>query len=225
VTAAVGKRFFGNAYLFDLRHRTRLWTLRAGYTQDVTTTRTEFFTAGSSGTAGYLDPLYCTKSADPEVCKQEVISVVSERGLPANVSGPVNFFSNDPFLQERFQASVAMQGVRNIVIATVFADSSEALPGFVQTQDNNFNQTGIDLDWNLPVTARTFWNLYTTYAHNKFRDTGRVDDLARFGMGLTRRFQPRLSGSLSYRWQKNDSTDSTGSYTENALFGQLRMQF
>ena len=44
-------------------------------------------------------------------------------------------------------------------------------------------------------------------------------------MGLTRQFQPRLSGSLNYRLQQNDSNFVGSDYTENAVFATLRMRF
>jgi uncharacterized protein (PEP-CTERM system associated) len=44
-------------------------------------------------------------------------------------------------------------------------------------------------------------------------------------MGLTRQFQPRLSGTLGYRRQQNDSNQSASSYTENAVFASLQMRF
>jgi uncharacterized protein (PEP-CTERM system associated) len=225
LTAAMGQRFFGDAYLLDIAHRTRLLTLRAGYNQDVTTTRTEFFAGANSGAASYLDPLYCTKSADPEACKQDLNSVVSTRGLPLNTNGPVNFFSAAPFLQERFQVSVAMQGVKNVVIATVFVDARKDLPGFSLLVDNDVDQNGINFAWNLPTGARTFWNLNATYGLNKFRNTGREDNVTTFGVGVTRQLQQRLTGSVDYRGQQRDSSDSFASYTEHALRATLGMRF
>jgi len=225
LTAAMGQRFFGDAYFLDIAHRTRLLTLRAGYSQDVTTTRTEFFTGANGGAASYLDPLYCTKSADPEACKQNLNSVVSTRGLPLSTNGPVNFFSAAPFLQERFQVSVAMQGVRNVVIATVFVDARKELPGFSLLVDNNVDQNGINFAWNLPMGARTFWNLDATYDLNKFRDTGREDNVTTFGVGVTRQLQQRLTGSVNYRGQQRDSSVSLASYTEHSLRATLGMRF
>jgi uncharacterized protein (PEP-CTERM system associated) len=225
LTAAMGERFFGDAYLLDIAHRTRLLTLRAGYNQDVTTTRTEFFTGENSGAASYLDPLYCTKSADPEACKQDLNSVVSTRGLPVNTNGPVNFFSAAPFLQERFQVSVAMQGVKNVVIATVFTDSRKDLPGFALVASNDVDQNGINFAWNLPMGARTFWNMGATYSLNKFRDTGREDNVTTFRMDVRRQLQQRLAGSVGYRGQQRDSSVSAASYTENVLWATLRMEF
>jgi uncharacterized protein (PEP-CTERM system associated) len=229
LTTAAGRRFFGNAYLLDFEYRTRRLTLRAGYSQDVTTTRTEFFSTGANSTADYLDPLSCAKRSDSEACKQEVGATIAARGLPLNTNGPINFFSAEPFLQERFQISAAIQGLRNVLIATVYTDAREALPGFVRTGDfaidSEVDQTGISLAWNFPLAPRTFFNLYATYDRNKFPNVAREDNVTRFGVGLARQFQPRLFGTLDYRVQQKDSTDSVSSYFENAVSATLRMEF
>jgi uncharacterized protein (PEP-CTERM system associated) len=229
LAAAGGERFFGDAYFLDLSYRTRLLLLTAGYTQDVTTSRTEFFTTGFGGVTGSLSALNCAADSDPEECEQEVEEEVAVRGINAQGVGPVNFFSADPFLQKRLQASLTMQGVRNIIVVTVFSESREVLPGFnYESGDlasgDTIDQTGVSLGWNLPISGRLFWNLGSSYERNDF-DSGRVDDLTTLTMGLTRQFQPKLSGSLFYRGQQNDSTDPVSSYTENAVTATLRMEF
>ena len=142
-----------------------------------------------------------------------------------NTNGPVNFFSAAPFLQERFQVSVAMQGVKNVVIATVFVDARKELPGFSLLVNDNVDQNGINFAWNLPMGARTFWNLNATYGLNKFRDTGREDNVTTFGVGVTRQLQQRLTGSVDYRGQQRDSSVSIASYTEHSLQATLGMRF
>jgi uncharacterized protein (PEP-CTERM system associated) len=75
------------------------------------------------------------------------------------------------------------------------------------------------------VTARNAWNLGAGYTRNEFLDSNRVDDLTYIRMGFTRQFQPRLSGSLYYRRQQNESAQSAFSYTENAGVATLQMKF
>jgi uncharacterized protein (PEP-CTERM system associated) len=75
------------------------------------------------------------------------------------------------------------------------------------------------------MTARNAWNLATGYSRNEFPNTGEIAYLTKVTMGLTRQFQPRLSGSLNYRFQQNDSNFSASDYTENAVIATLRMRF
>ncbi len=90
---------------------------------------------------------------------------------------------------------------------------------------NTIIQTGTSVLWNWRMTAQNAWNLGAAYSRNESPDTGRIDNLTYVGMGLTRQFQPRLSGSLNYRRQQNDSNQSASSYTENAVFATLQMKF
>lgn len=230
LTAVVGRRFFGNAYQFDFRHRTRLLALSAGFDQEVTNTRQELFIPATTSTAGYLDQLYLSTFPDPRARQQAVDAVISKLGIPASLNAPVNYFSDQLFLQQRLQASVAVQGVRNIIIVNVFRTDREALvgdvllPGFVNEQ-NSTKQTGTGLVWNWLISARDSWNLVAAYTRNTFPGTNRRDDLTTLQMGFTRQFQPRLSGSLSYRRRQSDSNRIGNDYTENAVFATLQMSF
>jgi uncharacterized protein (PEP-CTERM system associated) len=230
LTVSGGERFFGNTYFLELSHRTRLLVLRAGYNEDVTTSSTDFFGPGGAGTAEYLSSLYSSLIQDPVELQREVDTVIAQRQLPAGLRGPINFFSADPFLQKRFQASVAMQGVRNIIIATAYTESRQRLTGFnYQTGDldNNteINQAGGDLAWNLRVSARTIWNVNAGVQRLKYFPSGRQDDITNLEVGVTRWFEPKFSGSLAYQWSSDDSNDPAAGYTENQVIAQLLYRF
>jgi uncharacterized protein (PEP-CTERM system associated) len=75
------------------------------------------------------------------------------------------------------------------------------------------------------MTARNAWNLGAAYRRSESPNTGEISYLTNVTMGLTRQFQPRLSGSLNYRLQRNDSNISASDYTEHAVFASLNMRF
>jgi uncharacterized protein (PEP-CTERM system associated) len=75
------------------------------------------------------------------------------------------------------------------------------------------------------MTAQNAWNLGATYSRNESPNTGEISYVTYFTMGLTRQFQPRVSGSLSYRLQQKDSNFSGSDYTENAAIATLQMRF
>jgi uncharacterized protein (PEP-CTERM system associated) len=52
-----------------------------------------------------------------------------------------------------------------------------------------------------------------------------VDDFVYLEAGLTRQFQPRVSGSLHYRLQNKDTTGGGAKYTENAGVASLLVTF
>jgi uncharacterized protein (PEP-CTERM system associated) len=232
LTATAGQQFYGDAYSFDFKHVSRLTTWSAGYTQTVTTTRSEFFVPATTSTAGFLNSLFASQFPDPVARQKAVDEFTARTGLPPSLSAPINFFSSQLFVQKTWQASAGILGVSNVLLANVFKRSSEVLAGnfaLPNTGDfatsNTVTQTGMSLQWNLRLTAQNAWNLGGSYSRNEFPGISRVDNLTYVGMGLTRQFQPRLSGSLNYRRQHNDSNVSLGSYTENAVLATLQMKF
>jgi len=232
LAATAGKRFDEDAYNFEFRHRTRLTTWNAGYSEDVTTARSEFFVPATASTASSLDQLFLSQFPDPVARQKAVEEFIARTGLAPSLSAPVNFFSDQLFLVKRWQASAGLLGVRNTLVANAFAETREVLFGGVirpGTGDfaasNSIRAAGASLVWNWRVTARNAWNLGAGHTRNEFLDSNRVDDLTYIRMGFTRQFQPRLSGSLNYRRQQNDSNQSASSYTENAVLATLRMRF
>ena len=227
LAATAGERFFGNAYAFDFRHRTRLTTWSVGYSQNVTTTRSEFFIPAIASTAGYLDTLFAARFPDPVARQKAVEEFIARTGLPPSLGTPINVFATQLFLVNAWNASAGILGVRNVLIANIFGLTSEGLAGdfVLPTAPNASIQTGMSLLWNWRMTARNAWNLAAGYSRNESPNTGEIGYLTNVTMGLTRQFQPRLSGSLSYRFQQNDSNVSASDYTENAVFATLRMRF
>ena len=227
-----GERFFGHTYNLDFRHRTRLTTWSAGYTEDISNSRSESLAPDATRTAGYLDPLYLSSFPDPEARQKAVEAVIAQMGLPASLSAPVNFISGQLFIVKKWQASAGFLGIRNVVIANVYRENREALPGSVvvpSTGDfatsNSVRQSGTGLTWSWRLTTQDTWILNASLSRNEFLDTGRVDDLADIRMGLTRQFRPRAAAALFYRRQQNDSTQIGSSYTENSVSAILQMKF
>ena len=227
LAATAGQRFYGDAYSFDFRHRSRLTTWSAGYSQNVTTTRSEFFIPATSSTAGYLDTLFSSRFPDPVARRKAVEEFIARTGLPPSLGAPINIFSNQLFLVKTWNASAGIAGVRNVLIANVFGQTTEGLVGnlVLPTAPNTSIQTGTSILWNWRMTARNAWNLAAAYRRNESPNTGEIGYLTHVTMGLNRQFQPRLSGSLHYRFQQNDSNFSASNYTENAVFATLRLGF
>ena len=231
LAATAGRRFYGNDYFLDFRHRTRLSAWSAGYSQDVTTTRSQFAVPVTASTAGYLDTMFVSQFPDPAARKKAVEEFIARTGLPPSLSEPVNFFSSQLFIERRWQASAGIMGVRNVLIANVFRVNREQLIGDVVlpgtgdfVSGNTIIQTGTGLFWTSRVTALNLWNLRAGYTRNEFPGTGQIDNISYVVMGLNRQFQPRLSGSLNYRLQQNDSNIGSD-YTENAVFATMQMRF
>lgn len=232
LAATAGKRFDDDAYSFEFLHRTRLTTWSAGYSEDVTASRSNFFVPATGSTAGYLDPLFVSQFPDPVARQKAVDEFIARTGLAPSLGAPVNFFSDQLFLVKKWQASAGLLGARNTLLTSAFSETRSVLFGGVVhpgvgdfAASNTIRLTGASLVWNWRLTARNTWNLDAGISRNEFLDSKRVDDLTYVRMGFTRRLQPRLSASLYYRRQHNDSTQSANNYTENAGIAAVQMRF
>jgi uncharacterized protein (PEP-CTERM system associated) len=231
LAATAGKRFEDDAYSLEFRHRARLSTWSADYTEEVSTSRSQFFVPNAASTANALDQLFSAQYPDPVARQKAVQEFIARTGLPANLNAPVNFFSDQLFLRKRWQGSVALQGARNSLLANVFRETRELLFGALLPARGDFAAsntillTGGSLAWNWHMTARNSFGADVGYTRNEFLDSSRVDEFAHIRVGLTRQFQPKLSGSLHYRRQERQSTVASADYVENAAIAALRLTF
>jgi uncharacterized protein (PEP-CTERM system associated) len=226
LAAAVGERFYGDYYSLEFTHRTRLTTWSAGYNQTITNTRSEFFIPSTSSTAAYLDTLFSTQIPDPVARQKAVENFIARTGLPPSLASPINFFTTQLFIAKRWQASVGILGVRNVVIANVFNEDKDGLAGdlVLPNSPNATKQTGTSLAWNWRMTPKNTLNTSGAYIRVETPFLGQVDRYSYAGLSLTRQFQPRLTGALGYRRQQNDPEFGSG-YTENVGYASIRMQF
>ena len=201
------------------------------YAEEVTTSREQFFVPATLSTASTLDQMLLSQHPDPVARQKAVQEFIARTGLPPSLGSPTNFFSDQLFLQKRWLASVGLQGSRNTLVATAFWEERENLAGGTVSPLDDFaasesiRTSGGSLAWGLRLTARNTWNLQAGYTRSEFLDSGQVDDFVYLQAGLTRQFQPRVSGSLYYRLQNKDSTQAGAEYTENAGIASLLVTF
>ncbi len=232
LAVVAGRRFYGDDYSLDFRHRTRLTAWSAGYSQNVTTARQEFTVPATASTSDSLDQLLLSRIPDPVARQKAVDEFIARTGLPPSLSTPVNFFSSQLFIDKKFQASAGIIGVRHVLIANAFRLTREQLIADVVlsgsgdfVSSNTIIQTGTGLVWTSQVTAQNVWNLRAGYTRNEFPGNGQIDNIAYVVLGLNRRIQRQVSGSLNYRRQQNDSNVAGSDYEENAVFATLQMRF
>jgi uncharacterized protein (PEP-CTERM system associated) len=230
LAATTGRRYFGSTKSLDFKHRTRLTTWGLDYSEDVTTQREQLLVPTNVGTADFLDTLFLSQFPDPAVRRQAVQAFIAQTGLPPGLIVPLNFFTTTPFLVKQWRASFGIQGVRNTLLANVFTSTREAtapgLPGegdFAASQ--NTKQTGGSLTWSLRITPYTSSNVSVGYTRNDLIELSREDNVKFIRLVLTQQFQPRLSGSLSFRRLENNSNQGGAAYTENAVSAALNMRF
>lgn len=216
---SAGRRFFGDTYSLAASHRTRLTTWTLGYSEDITSTQSQFLVPAQSS----IDPLTLQPIVDPIT------------GLPLVQSQATNYFTNRLFLQKRLQASVAVMGAKNTLVLSLFNATRDAQTP--QTQDSSLlgnsplaltdstKQVGGNAFWSWRMGPRTSANINAGFSRNSYPSLGRTDNDKTIRLGLARQFQPKLNGSVELRRLQRDSSQDGADYSENALTAGLFMSF
>ncbi|CAH1385694.1 TIGR03016 family PEP-CTERM system-associated outer membrane protein [Candidatus Nitrotoga sp. M5] len=236
ITANTGKAFFGTTYTLAASHRTRRSAWSLNYNQNITTTRDQFFIPPTTDTASFLNQLWTSNIPDPLMRQQTVDTFIRDNGLEASIFDPINFFTNQFFLQKRLQASVALSGARNTLIFSIFhmlrepqtaGDANDA--ALIGTNSIGLNgsikQIGGNVSWNWKIGPRTTANVGGRFIRSSILATGREDDTKNFTVGLTRQIQPKLNGAVNLRHIERTSNQIGSDYRENALIASLTMSF
>lgn len=156
------KRYFGPYRLARLDHRTRLtaWTLT--YSRNASNYQQELLRLPPGNTAALLDAIFAARIPDPVERQAAVEQFMRTTGSPAFLSAPLAFYTQQIFLQERLEASVAIVGKRNSVIFTAFRTASSALSSGVDTvlpdaftPGNRITQRGFGVNTSHQITPLT----------------------------------------------------------------------
>ncbi|MHB1291137.1 MAG: TIGR03016 family PEP-CTERM system-associated outer membrane protein [Sulfuricella sp.] len=235
IDASAGRRFFGSTYSLAASHRTRLTAWNLGYSEDITSTRSQFLIPVTIDTASFLNQLWAATIPDPVIRQQFVDAFIQGNGLPAALSESVNYLTNRFFLQKRLQASVAVTGAKNSLVLSLFHVTREAqtaqsqdsilLGGGTLALNDRTKQVGGNAFWNWRIGSRTSANLNAGYTKNSFPSLGRTDNNKTIRLSLTRQFQPKLNGSVELRRLQRDSSQDSADYSENAATASLFMRF
>lgn len=234
INASAGQRFFGNTYSLDASHRARSTVWSLGYSEDITTTQSQFLIPVTISTATFLDQLWAAQIPDTTTRQLFVDAFIQSNGLPAALSESVNFLTNRVFLQKRLQASVAVTGKKNTLIISLFnalrdAQTSQAQDSILlgnanRALNDQTKQVGGNASWIWRIGQRTSASLNAAYTRNSDSSLGNTNNNRSVRFGLTRQFQPKLSGSIELRQLQQGSSQSSN-YREKAIMASLSMKF
>jgi len=104
-------RYFGAYRLARLEHRTRLSTWTLAYSRNGSNYQQELLRLPAGDTAALLDAIFAARIPDPAERQAAVEQFMRSSGTPAFLSNPLAFYTQQIFLQERLEASVAIVGV------------------------------------------------------------------------------------------------------------------
>jgi uncharacterized protein (PEP-CTERM system associated) len=210
-----------------------LW--QVSYDEGVTTSQSQFAIQATSNTSDFLNQLFLGSIPDPVARQRAVDRFILSTGVTPVLSRPVNYFTNQFFLQKSLQASVALTGAKNTVVLGLFNTSRKAqtalsatdalLGATSQALDANTRQTGVNATWDWRVTALTNASLNATYARTRLETNNAMQRQKVLRGVVAMQIQPRLHGGLELRRQIQTSDLAGADYTENAISVFLSMRF
>jgi uncharacterized protein (PEP-CTERM system associated) len=228
----VGKRYFGDTASVNVSHRTRLTTWTLTYTEQVIADAGLFSLPLNLDTTATLDQLFLASIPDPVQRQQVVQAFIVANGLPAFLPSSVDIVTNQVTLSKRLQGTFGMRGVRGNLLATVFRDNrrSESENQAVTDTDpfsitDNVVQTGYSAIVSWRFSQRTSGSVSLGQNRIDYEETARRDVDTNFRLGVTHQLQPKLRGSLEYRFLNRDSSGGGDDVRENAVTGTLSLAF
>ena len=233
LAATTGHRFYGRTHSLNFSHRMRRLFVGANYNESITTTRSQFLAAGQADTATVLDSLFLSRFPDPVERRQAVQQEIARSGLPSSLVVPVNFFTDQVFLQKGWAATAGLTGPVHTFVGNFFTSNREqqtpGLPaGSAAAGDFSagtaVDQYGGSLGWSYRITGYTASAVTLTYSRSETPAIAREEALKTVRVSLNSQFGRRTSGAVSYQHAQNDS-NAGFSYTENQVSAQLYMNF
>lgn len=235
VRMSAGRRYYGNSYFLAASHRSRNTVWSINYSDDVSTSRSNFALPSTVDTATMLNQMYLANFPDPVQRAAFVEAYIRALGLPRSLPNAVNYFSNRYTLQRQFNASVAMRSARTTTMVTLFTMRREALSlvqydspllgSGQQNLNDNTEQTGLSLNVGYKLSARTSAALTASASRSESLSGNLSENNRQFRLYVTHSFQPKLNGTLEVRRSSGGLALQNSSYAENAVSASLSMNF
>lgn len=234
VSVTAGHRFFGNTLSVSAYHRTRMTVWSLGYQEEITTARSQFLVPSTQDTAAFLNGMWASSIPDAAARQDLVQNFIREANLPSSLVVPINSFTNRVFLQKNAYASLAIKGVRNTLLTSVYRVEREPQSGAAADLSLSSSavfageasrQDGISTAWNLSLSPRTSVTASAGLSKIHSDPTGRRDDNLSFRLGVSRQFRHKLRGGVELRRLEKRSTEASAEYRENAVAAFLQISF
>ncbi len=225
-------RFFGSSYLVSFDHRTPLSAVGAQFSRNITSYPQQFLTLpATSNVPLLLNLILFSRFPDPAQRQQIVDALISERGLPTTLSGPVNLYTQQIYLQESGNVTLGLLGARNVVLLLGYYLRTEAITGAGNTLPpelaglNDNTQKGVTLTWTHNLTPMLILTTTANYAQTTaIAPRAGKTDQGIVSMRVTTPLSPTTTVFAGARYQQL-SSNLTNDYTEAAVFAGINYIF
>jgi len=236
VQASFGHRFFGKTGSLVSSYRTQRSVWNLNYSDQVTTTRSQFVLPAAIDTAAMLDSLFATAYPDPVARQAAVQAYIAATGLPASLADSINYLSNRYIRVKRLQGAAIFRGARSNLSFSVYDEDRLALStqqsdsalllGQLASLNDSTTQRGANanLDYRLSPRSNAFVNVAISNARSLATDISSHSRQLR--LGLNHRFAPKTQGSIELRHTRGNQYQITsGNYRENAVIATLSVLY
>lgn len=209
VQASFGHRYFGKTGSLAASHYTRntVWTLN--YSDQITTTRSQFLLPAAVDTAAMLNSLFASAYPDPVQRQEAVQAYIAAAGLPVSLANNINYLSNRYIRDQRLEGAVILRGSRSNLTLSVFHDQRAALSvqesdssllgSQLATLNDNVRQRGAsaNAEYRLSPRMTALASIYAVRVQSI--ETNVVNNSLQYRIGLTRRLDAKTSGNVEVR--------------------------
>ncbi len=221
------RRFFGQAHSVIFDHRTPLtgWTFRD--VKQASVSATGFGTASLGSLYDLLYEQLATSQPDPSLRAQAVDGLLRTYGLDPNTQVSRGFLTSGTLVQRVQSLSFVLRGARNALTLSANRTTSERLNTVLSGDDDlsrssAVRQQGIVASLSHRLTPITTVNLTASRQATDAIGAFPGSTLRLLNANLSTRLGVRTYGSLGIR---RVTFDGAVPYTENAVFGTVRLQF
>jgi uncharacterized protein (PEP-CTERM system associated) len=233
LTMRFGRRYFGKSRNLAALHRSRNTTWNISYDESVVTSRSQFLLPATVDTASVLDRLFIPNFPDPILRRQAVEAYLRASGLPLSLANDVNYLTNRYMLQQQFQASAGLTGVRSTLLLTVYdtrrnalsvqQSDSQLLGSSLSNLNDNTHQRGFAASMSYRLSSQG--NAYAILDANRADSlsTGIRQNNKGLRIGMRHQWRSKLQGNVELRRLQGSTEGINQSYTENAISATLSM--
>lgn len=236
VEASFGHRYFGKTGSLAASHRTRhtVWSLN--YSDQVTTSRSQFLLPAAIDTAAMLDNLFAAAYPDPAQRQQIVQAYLAATGLPPTLADSVNYLSNRYTRAKRLQFASVLRGARTSVTLSAYREERNALSlqqsdstllgSQLASLNDNVRQHGASIDADYKLAPRTSAQASVSLNRAESLGNGFVNNTRQYRMGLVHRLSQNASGLVELRHARGNNGIGGGDvYHENSVMAALTVQY
>jgi len=227
-SALTGKRSFGNTHNVSFEHRSARTVWRFSDSKDVSTTPNQ----NGVGTIGNLYDLFYSQlegsALTPAERAQKVNSLLQLYGLSANTPVVGGFLTSAISVQRSQNVSLALLGIRDTVTFLLTRTENNRLDTVTSALDNLSNgatviQNGFSINYSHRLTPDYSIGVALARQNTSGNTTAEETTLKSFNVNISGKVTQKAAASLGLRHVVSDNI--TTPYTENAVIGNINVQF